>query len=174
MSIDKNQTDELFGKIKELPAVSAIALQGEALRKFRETLATNIYIMTAVYVVLSVIIAFGVVYNSARIQLSERAREFASLRVLGFSKAEVSHVLLLELALLVAAAVPLAWIIGYGFAWATVQGFESDLYTIPFVIKANTYAYSTLVVLAAAGASAFIVRRRIDRLNMITALKTRE
>lgn len=174
VAIDKNRTDDLFGKIKELPSVSAIALQGEALRKFRETLATNIYIMTAVYVVLSVIIAFGVVYNSARIQLSERAREFASLRVLGFSKAEVSHVLLLELALLVAAAVPLAWIIGYGFAWATIQGFESDLYSIPFVIKANTYAYSTLVVLAAAGASAFIVRRRVDQLNMISALKTRE
>ena len=174
IAIDTNRTDALYRKIKELPAVSAIALQGEALRKFRETLATNIYIMTAVYVVLSVIIAFGVVYNSARIQLSERAREFASLRVLGFSKAEVSHVLLLELALLVAAAVPLAWIIGYGFAWATVQGFESDLYSIPFVIKANTYAFSTLVVLAAAGASALLVRRRIDRLNMIEALKTRE
>ena len=174
VAFDKNRTDDLYRKIKELPAVSAIAVQGEALRKFRETLAKNIYIMTTVYVVLSVIIAFGVVYNSARIQLSERAREFASLRVLGFSRAEVSHVLLLELALLVAAAIPLAWIIGYGFAWATVQGFESDLYSIPFIIKANTYAISALVVLAAAGVSALIVRRRVDNLNMITALKTRE
>lgn len=174
VAIDNNRTDELFKRVKELPAVSAIALQGVSLLKFRETLATNIYIMTAVYVVLSVIIAFGVVYNSARIQLSERAREFASLRVLGFSKAEVSHVLLLELGLLVAAAVPLAWVIGYGLAWITVQGFESDLYSVPFVITSKTYAMSTLVVLAAAGVSAFMVRRRVDRLNMIQALKTRE
>ncbi|MHA1164884.1 MAG: ABC transporter permease [Alphaproteobacteria bacterium] len=174
MAIDKAQTGKLFETIKGLPAVSAIALQGASLNKFRETLATNIYIMTFVYVVLSVIIAFGVVYNSARIQLSERAREFASLRVLGFTKGEVSHVLLLELAMLVIAAIPLAWVIGYGFAWATVQGFESDLYTIPFIIKANTYAISSLVVLGAATLSALIVRRRIDRLDMIKVLKTRE
>jgi len=174
VAIDKAQTGKLFKAIKGLPAVSAIALQGAALTKFRETLATNIYIMTTVYVVLSVIIAFGVVYNSARIQLSECAREFASLRVLGFTKAEVSHVLLLELSMLVLAAIPLAWLIGYGFAWATVQGFESDLYSIPFIIKDSTYAISTLVVLAAATASALIVRRRIDRLDMIKALKTRE
>lgn len=174
MAIDRDKTQSLFRTIKRLPAVSAIALQRESLAKFRETLAKNIYIMTAVYVVLSVIISFGVVYNSARIQLSERAREFASLRVLGFTRAEVSHVLLLELALLVFTAVPLAWAIGYGFAWVTVQGFESDLYSIPFVIKSNTYALSSLVVLASATASALIVRSRVDRLNMIEALKTRE
>jgi putative ABC transport system permease protein len=174
MAIDTSKTDKLFAAIKRLPAVSSIALQGASLNKFRETLATNIYIMTFVYVVLSVIIAFGVVYNSARIQLSERAREFASLRVLGFTKGEVSHVLLLELAMLVIAAIPLAWVIGYFFAWGTVQGFESDLYTIPFIINSSTYAISALVVLGAAIASALIVRRRIDQLDMIKALKTRE
>ncbi len=174
MAIDKAETSALFKAIKGLPAVSAIALQGASLAKFRETLETNLTIMTSVYVVLSIIIAFGVVYNSARIQLSERAREFASLRVLGFTKGEVSHVLLLELAMLVFAAIPLAWLIGYGFAWATVQGFESDLYSLPFIIKLDTYAISALVVLAAATVSALIVRRRIDRLDMIKVLKTRE
>jgi putative ABC transport system permease protein len=83
-------------------------------------------------------------------------------------------VLLLELAMLVIAAIPLAWVIGYGFAWATVKGFESDLYSMPFIIKTNTYAISALIILAAATASALIVRRRIDRLDMIKALKTRE
>jgi putative ABC transport system permease protein len=174
MAIDESQTDKLFAAIKGLPAVSAIALQGASLAKFRETLETNLSIMTTVYVVLSIIIAFGVVYNSARIQLSERVREFASLRVLGFTKAEVSHVLLLELTMLVLTAIPLAWIIGYGFAWATVQGFESDLYSLPFIIKLDTYAISALVVLGAATVSALIVRRRIDQLDMIKALKTRE
>jgi putative ABC transport system permease protein len=174
MAIDDSQTKSLFKAIKGLPAVSSIALQGASLAKFRETLAKNLTIMTSVYVVLSIIIAFGVVYNSARIQLSERAREFASLRVLGFTKGEVSHVLLLELAMLVLTAIPLAWFIGYGFAWATVQGFESDLYSLPFIIKSDTYAISAFVVLAAATVSALLVRRRIDQLDMIKALKTRE
>jgi len=174
IAFDTNQQARLYRRIKEIPAISAISVQRESLKEFRDTLATNIYIMTGVYVVLSVIIAFGVVYNAARIQLSERAREFASLRVLGFTKGEVSHVLLLELGLLVAAAIPLSWVIGYGFAWATVQGFESDLYSIPFIIESNTYAYATLLVVLSAGTSAFLVRRRIETLNLIQALKTRE
>lgn len=174
VSFDENETEALFTEIKKLPAVSSIALRGAALTKFRDTIEENISIMTTVYVVLSVIIAFGVVYNSARIQLSERAREFASLRVLGFTRAEVSHVLLLELAILVLIALPLSWGFGYLFSWATIQGFESDLYRIPFIINSDTYALSSIVVLAAAGGSALIVRRRIDRLDMIRALKTRE
>lgn len=174
VSVDNSKIEPLFAKIKELPAVASIALQGAALVKFRDTIAQNISIMTTVYVVLSVIIAFGVIYNSARIQLSERAREFASLRVLGFTRAEVSHVLLLELALLVLIAIPLSWGFGYLFAWATIQGFESDLYRIPFLINSDTYAISSIVVLGAAAASALIVRRRIDRLDMVRALKTRE
>lgn len=174
LAFDSNETQALFSAIKDLPAVSSIALQGTSLLKFRTTIAKNINIMTTVYVTLSVIIAFGVVYNSARIQLSERAREFASLRVLGFTRAEVSHVLLLELAILVILAIPLSWACGYLFGWATIQGFESDLYRVPFLINRDTYAISGLVVLGAASVSAFIVRQRIDRLDMIKALKTRE
>ncbi len=174
IAFDHARTDELYGTIKDLPSVSSISLQNASLEKFRETIAQNINIMTTVYVVLSVIIAFGVVYNSARIQLSERARSFASLRVLGFTRAEVSHVLLTELATLIGFAIPLSWAFGYAFAWATVQGFQSDLYRIPFVIETNTYAISSLVVLAAAAVSALIVRRRIDRLDLVGVLKARE
>jgi len=174
IAYDTAMLEELFTAIKGLPAVSAIASQRAALAKFRETLAQNIYIMTAVYITLSVIIAFGVVYNSARIQLSERAREFASLRVLGFTKAEVSRVMLTELVILILIAIPLGCIIGYGFAKLVIVSFESDLYRIPFVISSNTYAFSSLVVMAAAIVSALIVRRGIDRLDLIKALKTRE
>ena len=173
-SFDGNETVALFDAIKEIPAIASISLQGAALEKFKETIGQNINIMTTVYVGLSLIIAFGVIYNSARIQLSERAREFASLRVLGFTRGEVSYVLLLELAIMVLAALPLSWGFGYLFAWTTIQGFASDLYRIPFTIKSDTYAIASMVVLGAALASAEIVRRRINRLNMIRALKTRE
>ncbi len=174
ITFDPAQKEALFQEIKELPSVSAIALQTAALVKFRDTVAENINMQITVYVTLAIIVVFGVVYNSARIQLSERAREFATLRVLGFTRAEVSRVLLTELAIMVVLAIPLSWLIGYGFAWATVKGFESDLYRLPFVISSSTYAISGLVVLAAATVSALIVRQRIDGLDMIAALKTRE
>jgi len=174
VAYDEALTGDLFRAIKGLPAVSAIALLRISLAKFRETIARNITVSTTIYVVLSVIIAFGVVYNSARIQFSERAREFASLRVLGFSSNEVSRVLMTELAVLVVLAQPLGWAIGYGFARLVTKGFESDLYTIPFLIERDTYAAASLVVIAAAAVSAMLVRRRINQLDMIRALKTRE
>jgi putative ABC transport system permease protein len=174
IAYDTRQQGDLYAAIKSTPGIGSIALQRHALARFRETIAQNINYSVAVYVVLAVIIAFGVVYNSARIQLSEHARELASLRVLGFTRAEVSRVLLTELALLTLIAIPLGWVIGYGFGWLLIQSFSSDLYRVPFTIERATYAKASLVILVATAVSALIVRRRIDRLDLIAVLKTRD
>jgi putative ABC transport system permease protein len=174
IAYDSRRQGELYAAIKSTPAVGSIGLQRHALARFRETIAQNINYSVAIYVVLAVIIAFGVVYNSARIQLSENARELASLRVLGFTKGEVSRVLLTELALLTLAAIPLGWVIGYGFGWLLIQSFSSDLYRVPFTIERATYAKASLVVVMATAASALIVRRRIDTLDLIAVLKSRD
>ena len=174
IAYDAGRQGDLFAAIKSTPGIGSIALQRHALARFRETIAQNIDYSVTIYVVLAAIIAFGVVYNSARIQLSENARELASLRVLGFTRGEVSRVLLTELALLTLAAIPLGWVIGYGFGWLLIQAFSSDLYRVPFVIEQATYAKASLVVLAATAASALIVRRRIDKLDLIAVLKTRD
>lgn len=174
IAYDTREAPGLFAAIKETPAVASLAMQDRALQKFRETLAQNIDYMVTVYVTLAVVIAFGVVYNSARIQLSERARELASLRVLGFTRGEVSRVLLSELAILTLAAVPFGWLIGYGFAWLVIQAFSSDLYRVPFTVSQATFAIAAIVVLVAAALSAAIVRVRVDRLDLVAVLKTRE
>lgn len=174
ISYDKKEEPALFEKIKSTPAVASIALKGVSLKKFQDTIEQNIATMITIYVGLAVVVAFGVIYNSARIQLSEQGRELASLRVLGFTRGEVSRVLLLELGILVVAAQPLSWVLGYGFAWLMIKGFSSDLYRIPLVVNASTYAWASLVVLSSAIVSALVVRRRIDRLDLIAVLKTRE
>lgn len=174
LEIDQARLDDLYRSVKETPAVSGVTLQTISRQKFEETIQENITIMITVYVTLSIIIAFGVVYNSARIQLSERARELATLRVLGFTRAEVSEVLLTELGVIVAVAQPLGWALGYAFSIAVIKGFESDLFRVPLVVSPATFAYASLVVLAAAGASALIVRRRVDRFDLVEVLKTRE
>ena len=174
IAYDAQYQGELFSAIKSTPGIGSIALQRHALTRFRETIAQNINYSVTIYVTLAVVIAFGVVYNSARIQLSEHARELASLRVLGFTRGEVSRVLLTELALLTLAAIPLGWVIGYGFGWLLIQAFSSDLYRVPFTIEQATYAKAALVVLLATAASALIVRRRVDRLDLVAVLKTRD
>ena len=174
ISIDASKLADLYRAVKETPAVASIAIQSISRKKFRETIEQNITIMMSVYMVLSVIIAFGVMYNSARIQLSERARELASLRVLGFSNSEVFSVLLVELIIIVAVAQPLGWLLGMAFVWWVTQGFASDLFRVPFVINISTFAIASLVVLAAASVSALIVRWRVQRLDLVRVLKTRE
>jgi putative ABC transport system permease protein len=174
VSIDPSRLDDLYRAVKETPAVASIALQDASRQRFRETIAQNVTIMTTVYTVLAIIITFGVIYNSARIQLSERARELASLRVFGFTRGEVSGVLITELGAMVVLAQPLGWVLGYLFSWSVVKGFESDLFRVPFVINTATFAFSSLVVVGVAAASALIVRRRIDHLDLVSVLKTRE
>ncbi len=171
---DEAAETDLFDAIKALPGAASIALRKVSLAKFRETINQNINIMITVYVALGVVITFGVVYNSARIQLSEHGRELASLRVLGFTRAEVSSVLMIQLAVITILAQPLGWLLGFGFSWLTNQAFSSDLYSVPFIVTPGSYARSTLIVVAAALASALIVRRRIDTLDLIAVLKTRE
>src|SRR5690606_16916382 len=121
-----------------------------SVQKFRDTLGENLLIMVTVYVTLGMIIAFGVIYNFARISLSEQGRELASLRVIGFHKHEVTTILLTELAVLTLLAQPLGWVLGYGFAYAMVQGFESELYRVPLVVERSVYGWASLVVIFSA------------------------
>ncbi|MEM8811471.1 MAG: ABC transporter permease [Pseudomonadota bacterium] len=172
--IDAAETDRLYTELKESPVANFIALQRVSLQKFRETIEMNINTSTAVYVGLAVIIAFGVVYNFARISLSERGRELASLRVLGFTRGEVASILFIELAVVTLLAQPIGWLIGYGIAVGLIQGFDSELYRIPLVIEPNVYAFASVVTITAALVSAFVIRRRIAGLDLIAVLKTRE
>lgn len=174
VTIDAASTDALYAAVKTLPKVGSIGLQRVAVQNFRDTMAQNILTSMGVLVALAAIIAFGVVYNGARIQLSEQGRELASLRVLGFTRAEVSWILLGEFAFLTLAAMPLGWALGWVMALAMAEGLATELVRIPLVIGRATYGWASLVVLAASALSALVVRRRIDRLNLVEVLKTRE
>jgi putative ABC transport system permease protein len=125
-------------------------------------------------VALASIISIGVVYNFSRIALSEQGRELASLRVLGFSQGEVAGVLFGELAAVVLLAQPVGWLIGYGMGWAMVMAFSSDLYRVPFIVGRDVFAIASLIVCTAALASALALKGRINRLDLISVLKTRE
>lgn len=172
--VDKAQQDAFFAAAKATPTTGFVTVTALTLNRFRQTLAENITIMNTVYLALAGIIAFGVIYNFARISLSEQGRELASLRVLGFTRGEVSAVLFGELTLIVLLAQPVGWIVGYGLGWAMVAAFSSDLYRVPFVIGREVFATASLVVLAASLVSALMIRGRINRLDMIEVLKTRE
>jgi putative ABC transport system permease protein len=174
LSLDDNRRDQFYAAVKAMPTVSGVALQHASLANFRKTTALIVTTMASIYTGLAAVIAFGVVYNNARISLSERARELASLRVLGFRRGEVLRILLLELAILTLIAQPPGWVMGYGLAWIMKTNLAGELMRVRLVVEHSTYVTASAVVLLAAIASAFIVRERINRLDLVAVLKTRD
>jgi len=174
LRVDSAERATLFRELKSLPRVSSITVKDAAVQTFRETMAETITIFVSFFIVFSCALAFGVTYNAARISLSERGRELATLRVLGFTRAEISYILLGEVALLTFVALPLGCAAGFGLASLIVSAFETELYRVPMVVLASTYGWAMLIGLAATAVSAFLVRRRVDRLDLIAVLKTRE
>jgi putative ABC transport system permease protein len=174
VSFDANDQERFYDAVKRLPTVSGTALQRISLANFREIMGIIVTAMANIYTGLAVVIALGVVYNSARISLSERARELASLRVLGFTQGEVLLILLLELALLALLAQPPGWALGYGLAWTLKTKMAGDVMRARLVVEYSAYALASAIVLAAAVFSALVVRRRINRLDLVAVLKTRD
>ena len=159
---------------KELPRVAGAFSKATLLRNMQDVSARNVRIMSTILTLFAAVIAVGVVYNNARIALAERTWELASLRVLGFTRGEVSALLLGELAIGIVLALPLGMALGWGLVHLVVTLLKNDQFLFPVVISASTYAVAGLCVVAAGAASALVVRRRIDRLDMVGALKTRE
>ena len=172
--VDPDQTDALYESLKNTPVVSGVSLQEQAQNAFYDTLQDSLGTFVFFNTLFAGLIAVGVVYNNARISLSERGRELASLRVLGLTRGEVSYILLGELALLTVLALPLGALLGYSLAALLVRSFDTELFRIPLVISDSTYGYAALVVVLSAIGSGLLVRRRIDHLDLIAVLKTRE
>ncbi len=171
---DRSREQDLFDSLWELPRVAGIGLTGQAETAIRGYIEDTVLIMMAILLLLAGCIAFAVVYNNARIAFAERARELATLRVLGFTRAEVAWILIGEIALLTLLAIPLGWLIGTGFAWLLNQAMSMEMLRIPFIITPGTYAFAAVGVLLASLLSVVLIARRLRRLDMVSALKTVE
>lgn len=174
LSVQDGSRDQLYQTLKQVPMVAGVAAPAESLASFETEMAQNIFISVGFLVGFASVIAVGVIYNGARIALSERGRELASLRVMGFQRGEVAVLLLGEQAVITLLAIPMGWLLGYGLAWAVVQGMQTDMFRLPYVVNPDTWLYSGVITLLASAASAVAVRRRLDQFDLISVLKTRE
>jgi putative ABC transport system permease protein len=174
LAVERGREAQTLEASKALPRVAGAWSKATMLRNMEEISARNVRIMSTIMTAFASIIAIGVVYNNARIALAERAWELASLRVLGFTRGEVSGLLLGELAIVIGVALPIGMLMGWGLVHGVAELLKSDQFFFPVVIRPRTYAFAALCVLAAGTASALVVRRRIDRLDMVSALKTRD
>jgi putative ABC transport system permease protein len=172
--IDPAHEATLARALKALPVVAGAGFKRAVLQSFRDTMAANMNLSIFINLLFAGVIAFGVVYNAARVSLSERSRELASLRVLGFTRAEISLILLGELTLLTLVALPVGALLGYGLATLIVQSVQSEVYRFPLYVSRQAVAWAFLGILGAALVSALIVRRKLDTLDLVAVLKVRE
>jgi putative ABC transport system permease protein len=164
----------LLRYLKESPHVSFVSSKQASLDSLRDTLATTMLRMRAINLLFAAVIACGVVYNTARIILAERAYDLASMRILGFTRAEISSIFLGEIAILSMMAIPLGIVLGYALVALATWGYDTELFRLPIVINPSTYVFAAVAVLTATLVSALVVRRRLDHLDIVGVLKARE
>lgn len=174
LRIDPTAYEDVHRRLKELPSVASVTRRDNIAQRFQEQSGDMMTTFTVILTLFAAVIAIGVVYNNARIALSMRERDLASLRVLGFTRAEISSILLGELAVQLVAAIPLGLVLGTILANAMMSIADAETYRFAVVISARTYIFATVVALGSGLVSALLVRRKLDRLDLIGVLKTRE
>lgn len=168
------ELSSVLAYVQRYPQVAAVDALGRTVANMRAQTGENVRVITSVVTLLAMTIAIGIIYNNARISLAQRGRDLASLRVLGFSRREISSILLGEMALQIALGLPIGLALGTTWARAIATGVSSEAMRFPLVIGARTYLQAIATAVLAGGASALWVRRRLDTLDLIEVLKTRE
>jgi len=174
LKIDPDLEQSIYESLRDMPAVANFESRRNIIAAFNETSAEMVYIFVGFISLLAGIITFGVVYNTARIALSERSRDLASMRVLGFTRGEISYILLGELALLTVLAIPPGLLIGRLLSWYMIQEIPQEMVRVPLIIEYSTYATAATVVVIASLLSSLVVRSSLDHLDLVAVLKTKE
>ena len=175
LRIDASMEGEVQSRLNDIPAIQAVSRKSDAVASFEKQTDETMNVMTFIMTLFATAIAISIVYNNARVSVSMRGRDLATLRVLGFTRGEISGILLGEQAVQIALAIPLGLLLGTLGAKAMIAEWaDPELFRMPFIISNKTYAFSVMVVLASGVASALLVRRKLDRLDLIAVLKTRE
>lgn len=174
LSLENDDASQLFAALKRMPAVSGVSTRAAMIESFERQVQESLAVTTFIIVGLASILAIGVVYNGARIALSERGHELASLRVLGFTKREVAAILLGEQMTITGLAIPLGFGIGLFLSFIVTRAMATQMYRVPFLLSMQTFVFAAAVTLVAAGVAATLVRRRLDRADLVAVLKARE
>ncbi|MDP2559765.1 ABC transporter permease [Psychrobium sp. 1_MG-2023] len=171
LMIDHNNSSQLYEQLKQIPQVIGVNIVSVLKQIFEQLIADNLLKMVSINIIFAGVISFGVIYNTARIALSERGRELITLRVLGFRRGEVAYILFGELALVCLFALPLGCAIGFSLVAGMISSLDSELFRIPFVIEASTYATAIVIVIISAVLSSYIVWRDVEKIDLVSAQK---
>jgi putative ABC transport system permease protein len=174
LAVDRDRVDEVQRALLDMPLVGSAMRKDALIAEFRDEQVETMRMFSFVLTLFAVTIAISVVYNNARVALSMRSRELASLRVLGFTRKEISSVLISELAVQVLIGIPIGLVFGKQLVTMMLSANDPESFRFPISISRHTYAVAALVTVLAAAGSALLVRRKLDKLDLIGVLKARD
>jgi putative ABC transport system permease protein len=172
--LDATKRSDFLNALKQTPRASWVAIKESLRANFRQTTAASIKLIQSIYLTFAIVVTFGVVYNNTRISLAERAREFATLRVIGFSQREVGSVLVIELIVISLLAVPMGLLLGTAFATGIIRSVNTETIRLPLILTLQNYTFAVCVVVVASIVSAILVLRTLHQLDLVGALKAPE
>lgn len=174
LAVDRDRIDDVYREVKQTPSIAGVTDKHATMKNFRDLISESTALMRTVNAIFAMLIAFGVIYNCSMIIMAERARDLATLRVMGFTRAEAARVLLGEIAVITLLSIPVGLPIGYAFSFLTTLALDTETYRFPLVIETSTYSYSVIVILVAALLSSLYVKRMVNTLDLISVLKVKE
>jgi putative ABC transport system permease protein len=174
LQTDPRTSAAVYARLRETAQVASVALRERAMIAFHEAMEQNMTLALTFEIGCSLIIAFSVVFNNARTALSERERELATMRVLGFSERETAAVLLGELVAVTVLSMPLGMTLGWALTALVAALMNSELYRMSVLISTQTYVSSAVVVAVSTLASFAVVTAKVKRLDLVSVLKTRD
>ena len=106
LRMDTGRYEAFDREIKDIPGIAGVSYVGQAEASMRSEFEQGVGVMNFIYAAFAAIMAGGVAFSAARITLAEQERDLATLRVLGFTRLEVSYILVGELMALALIAIP--------------------------------------------------------------------
>ncbi len=174
LAVDGCRWGEFFEAVKRSPRIASVTTTRAVRETYDRLVGDMMGVTQVIFSFFAVVVSFGVIYNGARIVLSERTRDLAALRVLGFTRNEVAAVLIAELAIVTMLSLVPGLFLGKQLTGLILAMTVTETMRIPVVVTGRAYATAATVVLLSSSVSFAVVSRRIVRLDLLSVLKARE
>jgi putative ABC transport system permease protein len=171
---NKSEWKNLYSALKKRPAVVGISERTRSLTQMDERFGKVMGTMIFMTVFFAGLIAFGSILNTALVSLSERSREVGTLRVLGYTPAQITWIFSGESHLLNSVGIVLGLIAGIGLSKLVSAAYSTELYRFPSVIYPSRLVISAILMFFFITLAQLIIYRMITRFPWLEVLKVKE
>lgn len=170
---DAEQRSDFSQEIRSIDGVSTVAFNKEVVDTYKEML-TSVNMVVVVLVLAAMALAFIVLYNLTNINIMERQREIATLKVLGFMPREVSAYIFRETIILSIIGALVGLVLGVGMESFVVITAEVEMVMFGRVIHASSFVLAFALTLVFTVIITLFMRRRLAKVDMVESLKSIE